>query len=180
MTSPYVVHIHDLVRRPGESKHFGLDVAVQEGFGNAVIGIPQGSLLRIDGRLESLHDGVLVSAEVTGVAEGECVRCLIPVTEPVDVDFQELFAYPGTSDFDYRVQGDVLDLEQVVRDTVVPALPFQPVCQEDCEGLCPVCGVRLLDYPGHAHETATDPRWAALGGLALDEIVSENDEKLPE
>ena len=175
MSAPYALSIRDLARRAGETKEFSLSVRVPEGFGNAVIGIPAGAELAIDGRLESLHDGILVTARVDGEAPGECVRCLIPVTEPVEVDFQELFAYPGTSDFDYQVQGDTLDLEQVVRDTVVPALPFQPVCQEDCEGLCPVCGVRLLDHPGHEHEAAVDPRWSALADL-----VQESDEKLPE
>jgi len=172
MPSPYELSIRDLARRPGESKEFSLAVRVPEAFGNAVIAIPEGGELRIDGRLESLHDGILVTAAVAGTAEGECVRCLIPVAEPVEVDVQELFAYPGTSDFDeldYHVQGDSLDLEQVVRDTVVPALPFQPVCQEDCEGLCPVCGVRLLDHPGHEHETPVDPRWSALNDLKLPE-----------
>jgi len=175
MPSPYALNIRALARRPGETKPFSLDVAVPEGFGNAVIGVPEGAQLRIDGRLECLHDGVLVTADVETTAVGECVRCLVPLSEPVEVDFQELFAYPGTSDFDYQIQGDTLDLEQVVRDTVVPALPFQPVCVEDCEGLCPVCGVRLLDHPGHEHEAAVDPRWAALADL-----TRESDEQLPE
>jgi len=151
-------------------------VTVPEAFGNAVIGVPTGGELEIGGRLESLHDGILVTAEVSGMAEGECVRCLIAIAEPIEVDFQELFAYPGASDFDYHVEGEHIDLEQVVRDTVVPALPFQPVCQEDCEGLCPVCGVRLLDYPGHEHEAQVDPRWAALGGLAGGLAVGSDDE----
>ena len=175
MSSPYALNVRDLARRPGETKPFALEVDVPEAFGNAVIGVPAGAKLRIDGRLEALHDGILVTAQVDGVALGECVRCLIPVEQPVEVDFQELFAYPGTSDFDYEVQGDVLDLDQVVRDTVVPALPFQPVCQEDCEGLCPVCGVRLLDDPGHHHDPQVDPRWAAL-----EELGSAGDDKLPE
>lgn len=172
---PYEISIRDLARRAGDTKEFAFEVAVPEGFGNAVISVQEGAPLAVAGRLESLHDGILVTAGVDTVATGECVRCLIPVTEPIAVDFQELFAYPGTSDFDYEVQGDTLDLEQVVRDTVVPALPFQPVCQEDCEGLCPVCGVRLLDHPGHSHEPQVDPRWAALEGL-----VPDGDGKLPD
>jgi len=164
--NPWVLDIRDLARRAGESRDFELDVTVPETFGNAVIGVPSGSELEITGRLESLHDGVLVTADVSGTLEGECARCLVRVTEPVEVDFQELFAYPGASDFDYQVEGEHIDLEQVVRDTVVPALPFQPVCQEDCEGLCPVCGVRLLDHPGHGHDAPIDPRWAGLRGLA--------------
>lgn len=172
--SAYDLDIRDLSRRAGESKEFSLAVVAPEAFGNAVIGVPVGGEVQIDGRVESLHDGVLVTAEVDTSAEGECVRCLIPVTRTVQVDFQELFAYPGTSDFDYELRGETLDLEQVVRDTVVPALPFQPVCQEDCEGLCPECGVRLLDHPGHAHEVPVDSRWAALADLNVpDEKLSE-------
>ncbi len=168
MASPYSIDTRDVARHPGESREFGLDVTVPEAFGNAVIGVPKGGELDIEGRLESLHDGILVTAEVSGTVEGECVRCLIPIAQPLEVEFQELFAYPGASDFDYQVEIDHIDLEQVVRDTVVPALPFQPLCQEDCEGLCPICGVRLLDHPGHEHEAAIDPRWAALGGLTVE------------
>lgn len=171
----YDVDIRDLARHPGDTKPFALVVVTPEAFGNAVIAVPAGGELRIHGRLESLHDGILVTAEVEADAVGECVRCLTPIAETVDVDFQELFAYPGTSDFDYQIQGDRLNLEQVVRDTVVPALPFQPVCQEDCEGLCPVCGARLLDDPGHEHEAAVDPRWSALVDL-----TRESDDKLPD
>jgi uncharacterized protein len=48
---------------------------------------------------------------------------------------------------------------------VVLALPFQPLCQDDCPGLCAECGARLADDPGHKHEEPIDPRWAALHGL---------------
>ena len=55
---------------------------------------------------------------------------------------------------------------------MVTALPFQPVCRPDCEGLCADCGVRLEDVPaGHAHERL-DPRWAALADLVDREKTS--------
>jgi len=61
-----------------------------------------------------------------------------------------------------------VDLEPVLRDAVVTALPFQPVCRPDCQGLCPECGIRLEDAPDdHVHEQL-DPRWAALAALAKD------------
>jgi uncharacterized protein len=53
-----------------------------------------------------------------------------------------------------------------VRDAIVLALPFQPVCREDCPGLCPICGLRLEEAPGHQHNEARDPRWSALAELA--------------
>ncbi|MCU1414678.1 MAG: hypothetical protein JWN80_2018 [Microbacteriaceae bacterium] len=163
--TPYTVDVYDLMHRPGEMREKTLDIVVPEGFGNAVIGVKQGGKLRVDLRLESLHDGILVSAEVDGTAVGECVRCLIDIEQPVQVEFQELFAYSQDEAFEYEVHEDTIDLEPVIRDAVVLSLPFQPVCQEDCTGLCPQCGVRLLDNPGHKHEAPIDPRWAGLVGL---------------
>ncbi|MFP7759879.1 YceD family protein [Marisediminicola sp. LYQ85] len=163
--SPFVVPVFDLMHRPGEMREKLVDAVVPEGFGNAVIGVPTGGEVHIDVRLESLHDGILVSADVTATAVGECVRCLTDVELPIEVDIQELFAYSHDEAFDYEVQDDSIDLEPLVRDAVVLSLPFQPVCQENCPGLCPTCGARLLDDPGHEHEAPIDPRWAALSGL---------------
>jgi uncharacterized protein len=173
--TPYTVDVYDLMHRPGEMRERVLDVTVPESFGNAVIGVREGSPLRIDLRMESLHDGILVSAEVDGTAAGECVRCLIEIEQPVQVEFQELFAYSQDEAFEYEVHEDTIDLEPVIRDAVVLSLPFQPVCQEDCTGLCPTCGVRLLDNPGHKHEDPIDPRWAALGELATLEGLQPTD-----
>ncbi len=70
------------------------------------------------------------------------------------------------------LDGDLLDLEPAFRDAVVLALPMSPLCREDCPGLCVECGVPLADAgPGHRHEEAADPRWAALkqfGDQAID------------
>ena len=63
----------------------------------------------------------------------------------------------------YYLDGDLLDLEPAFRDAVVLALPMSPLCREDCPGLCAECGVPLAEAePGHGHEDAADPRWAAL------------------
>ncbi|MES2093085.1 MAG: YceD family protein [Actinomycetota bacterium] len=156
------------MHRPGEMRERALDIVVPEEFGNAMIGVKAGSALQVDLRMESLHDGILVSADIDGTAAGECGRCLIDIEQSVQVEIQELFAYSSDEAFEYEVHEDTIDLEPVIRDAVVLSLPFQPVCQEDCLGLCPQCGVRLLDNPGHEHENAIDPRWAALGSLAAD------------
>jgi uncharacterized protein len=170
--TPYTVSVVDIVHRPGEMREKSIDVTVDDDMGNAVIGVRTGDKLHIDARLESLHDGILASGDVDAVAHGECVRCLIDVELPIQVEFAELFAYSFDEAFDYTVQDDSLDLEPLVRDAVVLSLPFQPVCQEDCLGLCPECGVRLLDNPGHVHEAPVNPRWAALAGL--DGMTSED------
>lgn len=163
--TPYTVDVYDLLHRPGEMRERSLSVTVPEDIGTEIIRVKAGSTLEIDLRMESLHDGILVTADVDGTASGECGRCLIDIEQPVQVEIQELFAYSQDEAFEYEVQVDTIDLEPVIRDAVVLSLPFQPVCQEDCLGLCPQCGVRLLDNPGHEHEAPVDPRWAALAGL---------------
>ena len=163
--TPYTVDVYDLMHRPGEMRDRSIDIVVPEEFGNAMIGMKAGSELRVELRMESLHDGILVSADIDGTAAGECGRCLIDIEQAVQVEIQELFAYSSDEAFEYEVHEDTIDLEPVVRDAVVLSLPFQPVCQEDCLGLCPQCGVRLLDNPGHEHKNPVDPRWAALGSL---------------
>lgn len=146
------------------------DVEAPAGLGTDVIGIPEGSVLVLDLRLESVMEGVLVSGTIRGSAAGECVRCLGEATFEVDADIQELYVYPGRApegqdDDELReLENDLIDLEPALRDAVVLALPFQPVCQDDCPGLCSECGARLADDPGHHHESA-DPRWAVLQGL---------------
>lgn len=73
------------------------------------------------------------------------------------------------------IEDGLFDLEPVLRDAVVLALPMQPVCQDDCLGLCSECGARLTDDPDHHHD-AVDIRWAALQGLAGSLEDGEKDE----
>jgi uncharacterized protein len=155
--------------------------------GTDIIAVPEGQLIELDLRLESVVEGVLVTGSARATANGACVRCLDPVDHKVDVAFQELFAYAdraahhravGAEDDEseeYTLEGDLLDLEAVLRDAVVPALPFQPVCRDDCPGLCSQCGERLADDPGHQHEVI-DPRWSALQALSSD-TPSKSEEK---
>jgi uncharacterized protein len=155
-------------------------VVLPEDLGTEVIAIKAGSPVRIDVRLESVVEGVLVTGSVSGTATGACVRCLDPVELDVDAGFQELFAYTdraahhhevaGDSDEDevHELVGDLVALEPVLTDAVVPTLPFKPVCREDCPGLCSECGIHLADDPDHHHESI-DPRWSSLSGLLTDD-----------
>ena len=63
------------------------------------------------------------------------------------------------------MDGNVMDLEPPIRDAVVLYLPINPLCSEECLGLCPDCGQKWADLPeDHQHE-AIDARWAGLAGL---------------
>ncbi len=166
---PFVLETRDLGRRPGSMRAVQRRVLAPVKLGLDIVWVPQGATVALDLRLESVTEGVLVTGSVTAPVVGECGRCLDPVSGDVSADVCELFAYPDsvtdeTTDQDevHRVVGDLIDLEAVVRDVVVLALPVTPLCRPDCPGLCPYCGKRLDEVPPtHAH-TVVDPRWAVL------------------
>jgi len=167
--SPFLVNVRDLVNRPGEMREHRLAIAVAEPMGEGLVAVKEASEIDLDVRLESVHEGVLVTAEVEAVAEGECGRCLIDIALPVEVEFQELFAYHSGEAFEFEVQDDHVDLESLIRDAVVLSLPFQPVCRPDCPGLDPETGLRLADHPELVTPEHSDPRWAALTGFQASE-----------
>jgi uncharacterized protein len=139
--------------------------------GIEVLGVPEGSPVELDLRLEAVMEGVLVTGTARAELEGECARCLEPIHDDVEVRFQELCVYPDQhvdpdEEFEVsKLRDDLVDLEPLLRDAVVLALPFQPLCQDDCPGLCVECGARLADDPDHGHDEPVDPRWAALTEL---------------
>jgi DUF177 domain-containing protein len=167
--NPWKVDLRELGRRAGSLHELGRTAPAPAGWRVELIGVPEGAEIGLRLRLESVMEGVLVTGELDVPVAGSCARCLEPIEDTLHLDVQELFAYPGstteaTSEEDEvrRLDGDFLDLEPLVRDTVVLSLPLAPVCREDCAGLCVDCGLRLDDLPaGHSHEVV-DARWAAL------------------
>lgn len=162
VTGPFVLPVRDLAHRPGEMREHTLEIPAPVKWGEGLVAVDEGEPLIVDVRLESVHEGILASGDVRTEYAGVCSRCLTDITEPLQVEFQELFAYPGDEETDFEVQDDHVDLETLVREAVVLALPFQPVCQPDCPGLDPVTGERLTQNAGSQQREAIDPRWAAL------------------
>jgi uncharacterized protein len=183
--SPLVFDTRELGRRPGSMKKLSRSVPAPADLGVEVIGVPEGTTIELEMRLESVMEGVLVTGTARAPLKGECVRCLDPLERELDAEFQEMYSYPeartgdetpdGDEEETYSLEGDLIDLEPVLRDAVVLALPMQPVCRDDCPGLCSECGARLADDPDHHHEAA-DPRWAALQGFAASAEAGEMDE----
>ena len=171
MSNPFLLNTHDLPRRAGEMKEYELDIELEKPIGIDVIAVPVGTL-QLDLRLESVAEGILATGEFDVVAKGECIRCLDPINLELNRNFQELYAYaPNTDDPDeleedqLLMDGDVMDLEAPIRDAIVLALPINPVCDENCQGLCPDCGQKWSELPDdHEHEQI-DARWSGLQGL---------------
>jgi len=170
--SPFVLDTRELGRRPGSMRRVRMSVPAPADWALELVRVPVGAEVELDLRLEAVMDGVLVSGTVRGPVAAECGRCLEPVDSAFDAEVQELYAYdPAQVADDDGIQvldGVLLDLQPVLRDTIVLGLPINPVCDEDCAGLCSACGERLADLdPDHDHETV-DPRWASLTALRED------------
>jgi uncharacterized protein len=172
--APLVLDTRELGRRPGSQRRKSFTAPAPADLGIEVLRVPEGSPVVFELRLEAVMEGVLVTGEATASLVGECARCLEEIHDEIVADFQELFAYEESDtahaedDDVSRLAGDLLDLEPLLRDSVVLALPFQPLCQDDCPGLCVECGARLADVPGHQHDEPIDPRWAQLQGLGAE------------
>ncbi len=181
-TNPFILNTHDLPRRAGEMKEYQLDIPAHARIGVPLIAVPEGDLVELDVRLESVTEGVLASADIYAIAHGECIRCLDPVEVVIDRKIQELYRYEPTKekgrkkrrededvDLDgeeeLQMEGDLMDLEIPVIDAIILTLPVNPLCSEECLGLCPDCGEKWENLPeGHAHEVI-DARWSGLDGL---------------
>ena len=184
----YKLNTYELPRRAGEMREYELDIEVPEKVGVELISVPVGEIIEVDARLESVTEGVLLSAEIFAVAKGECGRCLDPVELVIEKRIQELYLYEkrverkkgAKVEDDLEIEdellmdGNVMDLESPIRDAIVLSLPSNPLCSDECAGLCPICGGKWAELPqDHAHEVI-DARWAGLAALSIEEPDFKN------
>lgn len=170
----FALPVRELIGHPGTMVTRDLDVPVPDAMALALARVV-GPTLHLAVRLESVVEGILMTGQVQARAVAECSRCLDEIPSSLTTTVTELYYFPGAEgsaeDDSFVADGETIDVEQVVRDAVVLAMPSRPLCREDCPGLCVDCGQRLIDDPDHSHET-TDPRWAALavlrGGIDLE------------
>jgi uncharacterized protein len=167
-TPELTVNVRELLRSPGAQRELHLREPLSD-VRTPVAEVAGEVPVSIDGRIESVVEGLLVTAEITATVRMECVRCLTEVREEITVDVQELFARsPADAEEEgYAIVGDLLPLDTMVRDALVLAFPELPRCRPDCAGLCPTCGAdRNVTDCGHEDtDTAADTPWEPLGAL---------------
>ena len=177
--SPFLFNCHDLPRRAGEMREYELTITDHESMGLPFCASPVGEAIEVDLRISAVSEGVLASAQVRALAVGECTRCLDRIELDLDEEFNELFIYEPDhrskrrekeivvedEDEVLTMEGDTIDLEGPIRDALILNLPVNPLCSEDCLGLCAGCGVKWVDLPeDHGHDQL-DIRWAGLEKL---------------
>jgi uncharacterized protein len=116
-------------------------------------------------RVTRTAQGLLIQVKMTAKIIAECGRCLEDFNQPLQTDFTELYAFTHSSLTESGLlvpENGKIDLESLIREEMLLAIPISPVCRLDCQGLCPVCGENLnrIDC-GHQQEVI-DTRLEAL------------------
>ena len=165
--------VRDLVGQPGATRHVRVDEPV-EGLRTELARVPEDTALDADLLLESVVEGILASGEVSGTYALTCARCLAPIEQPFRLVVQELFAadaLPADAD-GYPIADGQIDLEPMIRDAVVLAMPYAPLCKADCLGICERCGGDRNEG-GCMCAPEVDERWAPLAGLVLPDDAAD-------
>jgi uncharacterized protein len=160
--SQLVIDVLELLESPGTRKKLAFTSEVpglDSGLAHA------GPELDLDLVAEAIDGGIWVKGKISGTFHAECRRCLLAVDQRFSFDAGELYRPPEEVwEEDYVIKDTTIDLDPLVRDAVLLNLPHDPLCRDDCAGLCPKCGKNLNDEP-HTHEADTDTRWSALKEL---------------
>ena len=131
----------------------------------------------VNGKVRLSGNEVFVNGHVETRAQVECDRCLKPVELPVNADFT--LEYIRDSDYESIetaelteaemsvsvFDGAAIDVDEIVKEQILLAVPTRMLCREDCKGICPECGADRNTGECNCVTNDIDPRWAALKNL---------------
>jgi uncharacterized protein len=167
-----IVDLERLALSPGQARALDLEVGLDpiELGGQTYEPAGGGGEARLD--VSHTSTGYALRLRFAIELTGPCVRCLELATTELEIDAREVDQPPSRDEelrSPYVADGD-LAVDRWANDALVLALPSQPLCREDCAGLCAVCGESLndADPEAHRHDQGGDPRMAKLRDLKLE------------
>ncbi len=171
---PLVVPIAELRRHPAPDAASPRRSPSRD-LGITTASVPDGAPIEVDVELETLSNGLVATGTVTVPWVGDCRRCLTPVEGSTVARVKEIFEPRPVEGETYPMADDLVDLEPMVRDAVLLALPLAPLCAPECLGPAPEAfpAVPLDGVEEPEPEAAVDPRWAALGDLHFDSAAED-------
>lgn len=183
VTEKVIFNVAQLLKEPvGATRNHLVDADLQDLVPDTELNQgPDEPRVSLTGLLRLMHvtDGVLVQGDLSALVTMPCVRCLEPVRVPLNVAVEETFeptidVITGQSvrpEEEERAlwidEHHILDLQEVLRQDVLVAIPVHVVCRPDCRGLCATCG-KNLNEGDCGCQSEPDPRWAALQELLED------------
>lgn len=123
--------------------------------------------ITINGEFWFDGQNIIVNGQAKTEGTYECSRCTTPVEHEELIPFEECFYRAGSDGAEdaYVYDGVVVDLTELIRETLIINEPSQVLCQEDCKGLCVQCGANLNNSQCSCDSFVVDPRWAELRAL---------------
>lgn len=172
--SDLIVDVTELIARPGVpagGRKYIRRQAVLQGLRGTLGWLDESDVVELDLVADGVTDGIVVSGTLSGTMHLSCSRCLVSYDQAFHQPVDEWFGVAGQSNDGenegYEVRDDRIDLEPMVRDVIVLAIPTRPLHDEACQGLCPTCGGdRNVVDCGH-DQKPTDLRWAPLDALRV-------------
>jgi len=123
------------------------------------------SPVKVEGKAYSIANHYYVEGKIKVNLGLKCARCLTDFVEEIEHTFEEVFVYSETDFEDENVnvlENEEIDLDQIVLDELILLIPYKPVCNIDCKGLCPTCGTDLNIQQCNCNNEIIDPRLAVL------------------
>ena len=99
--------------------------------------------VKVTGVLELHGDDVYVDGTIACAIVGDCARCLRETRVEFCEEFSVVYAVTRQDEDDYLYKNGLVDLKLAIDDLIITSLPTVIYCQEDCKGLCPICGQNL-------------------------------------
>lgn len=180
----WTVPVAQVGSRAGQTMQVDRDFPAPGGIGDSIVGVKEGEPIHVNGQFDSIIDGLIFTGTFTAPVTAVCARCDRYLSGDWSEQVTAFFPYEDadagkTKNEDVEIiageeesgdtyplidNGAFANIEPLLRDTFVSALPLNPLCKPDCKGLCPQCGLDLNESPEHVHEV-TDLRFADLEAL---------------
>lgn len=128
------------------------------------------SPVTVDLHAQLVSDTLTVDGKLQAQVTYRCSRCLTDYQDELQTDFSERFVRADPADLadeDERIPalGDQIELDPYLEQEILLAMPYTPLCSEECAGLCPVCGANRNEHVCECRTERIDPRLADLAKL---------------
>jgi len=138
--------------------------------------------LHAEGQAELLSNTlgeIRINGKVNAEIDVNCDRCLEPVQRRIESNFdlfyrptpentahRELAIDEGEAEIGFYEDGGI-ELADVIREYILLSMPMQQVCKEECQGICPQCGLNRNTGHCQCETKIVDERWTALRELKV-------------
>ncbi|SFB27124.1 YceD family protein [Clostridium frigidicarnis] len=159
------IDISELTGRKITKRHLDLQLQVSEvDFEGEILKFL--TPITIDGDISSQDNIITLSINAKCELELTCSRCLEKFSYPVSVDINEKFSKMPMEDEEItNINNDIIDITEIVKTSIIMALPIKRLCSESCKGLCQQCGANLNINSCKCNYVDVDIRLAQLKDL---------------